>query len=275
MRVDNVYVRKLNELYEVGYIDKVKRYYLMCKDTLLNEYPFIENYNDEVMSIYIAYYFQSIAINTDEYKHITDYLDYDNLSDYDRNAIITYYSDSILEWMESIYELEYNTDENAKSSYKSYKISCINEYSENKFTNKFMKDCYNEIFETTVKVYFLNNKLDLEKIDMDVEGDKLYTNALYVLYVLLSKGFRKEYENNKRKLIKAFKNIEYNEALEITNTYFLSLDDELCSFEEFMELRNLRKDIAREIIRFADNEIEEQKLNPKYQRRLIKQKNNE
>ena len=56
---------------------------------------------------------------------------------------------------------------------------------------------------------------------------------------------------------------------------FGSLAGMFCAKASAGFARNLRKDIAREVIRFADNEIEEQKLNPKYQRRLIKQKNNE
>lgn len=275
MNKEDITVYPLKELYDRGFIENIRNFYLRNKEDLVKDYPFISSYDDETMSVYASYYIHAIANRTEEYARITRFVDFNSPSDEDIIKIQEYYRDSLIEWIRCLYEIDINTDEKERSRFKSYKLTLINQFIENDYTKKFMKLCYNPVFEKAVKTFLCNNYLELEKLDMSTDGDNYFNNALMCLYIMLSMDYLDDYKDNKRKLAKAFKQVEYEEAMDITTNYFEALNDLLYNEEEFMQERALRVNAASEVKKISDEQIKELKQNPEYVRRLTPQKNNE
>lgn len=257
MTVDEIIVPSLKELQDAGLINKTKGNYLRLKPNLIEDFPFIKNFDDETMSIYTAYYIFAIALNTDEYKRITRGVDFKDPSEEDARKIRDYYDESIIEWVRCLYELEENTDKDEISRYNSYLCTLKSQFIETKYTTKFMKDCYNENFRKAVKNYFYNNTLRLEVLDMDAEGDEVYENTLKCLYIMLSMDYKEDYDKNKRKLIKDFKSVGYEEASEMTVDYLSTLESLLYTKDMYLEQRHLRINLAEQVKGISDPQIKD------------------
>ena len=245
----------LDYLYKSGFIDTIRNYYLTRKEEALKGYPFISKYDDETMVVYLSYYFLSITYQTDEYLDLSEAITKHPESIDNIHKLAEFIDGSFLEWIKCLYEKDECTDKEAQSKYNSYFISMNSIYQDNKLTDRFMKDNYNSVFESTVRTYFYHNKLCLEKIGLDVSDQNLYQTVIYCLYTMLSEVYSYEYKKNRKKLMKYFRTLSYDEAVEMTNYYLSFLDEQLVSKEEYMEQRSIRVHNATEIVETANNEL--------------------
>ncbi|MBO4601437.1 MAG: hypothetical protein J5634_04320 [Bacilli bacterium] len=263
-------VPKLSELYESGYIDRVRNAYYNYK--AVNKINNIDNLSEEEKIISIAYYSISVFLNCLPSLDINDIIKY-NSSKYDEKILIDFLNGSVKQFEKDsvYYTLKYENEH--KKKYDEYLIAIMSDLSHKPDIDEFMKNNYIVSVRKAVQKYFLGgHKLELEKIFSDITDEEAIKEAEYYIYSCLYNIYTKYYKSpfGKLRFKMEFRHMDLNQA-----TYFIvskleELNESLFTKEEFYEIISDMKENIKQVIDLSKSQYNELKnegyFNEKYRR---------
>ncbi|MBR5662819.1 MAG: hypothetical protein IKX00_04115 [Bacilli bacterium] len=243
-------VPDLDILYNKGIINNITELYNLNKDNYLKTYPSLNNVDQEVIPVYMAYF---AICNYYLEEGISDFTEF--LSQLQNKKIITNLIDAIIQEF-SYLLMELNLDESMyQVSYEEYQETFRTKLVKDPKVLKFMNELYNDRCINAVKGYILSTGgLSVEKIGLDLTSDELNDLGVYIFYSSLYSCYKTMCCNfvEKIQFKNGIKKLEVTDLYDLAETYFKAFDENLYSFDEYSAYLTKRKRFALEILSLSE-----------------------
>ena len=250
------YLPSLSFLDKEGYFEKVKNMYQAKESEYQFKYSIFSEYPSEQMPIYIAYFIF--------YKHAADTNDYNSLKYLyklrDDKVLTEAFNEAIPALSGFMNDIDIEP-EMYEDQYKKYKSEQRKKLERDPKVIKFMQSIYNENVKRSIHSYFLTNGvLSFDKVDLELNSDETFALAEYLFYKELYNSYKTFSGNNpyyKFKFRKAFKKTSPENMDSMTYTFLNNVEEDLLTFEEYVDVITNRQLAMMEIITFSLLESEE------------------
>lgn len=238
------------------YYQNVESMYQTKKDELFKKYPVLKEYPDEMMPVFISYFIL--------YKHAADLNDFDTLKYLFCLRDIDLLTDAFNEAIPALSSFMSALDiepEDFEDKYEEFKNEQKMKLERDPRVIKFMNSVYNPMVKNAIHNYVLANRvLSFESIGIKLEDKEASALTEYIFYKNLYESYKLACGYNPYYRIKfrfEFKRTTPENMNYLAYTFLSSVEEELLTFEEYVQVITNRQVAIMELITFSFLQQEE------------------
>lgn len=239
-----------------GYYQNVESMYQTNKKQLFKKYPVLKEYPDEMMPVFISYFIL--------YKHAADLNDFNILRYLFHLRDITQLTAAFNETIPAISSFMSTIDiepEDFEDKYEEYKNEQKMKLERDPRVIKFMNSVYNPMVKNAIHNYVLANRvLSFENIGINLTDKEASVLTEYLFYKNLYESYKIACGYNPYYKIKFrfdFKRTTPENMNYLANTFLSSVEEDLLTFEEYVQVITNRQMAIMELITFSFLQQEE------------------
>ena len=276
----DVDVPKLGLVKDCGVLEDIKSYYLSIRDKIVNEneqtkedYQFIYNMNDDLMSTYLAYYafiFGSLQGREDLPDELFADVNLNIVAMEQYSAKLKLNSNFVKRCIACLYEYFVGSDEKTIQKFDEYSNEIKKFFVKRRSVELFRKINYNPNIMKAIKVYYLSGTVDLPSVGIE---DDSYEALEYYFYCAIYKGSLKEFKQHPIAFIRRMKSLDAEECRDRVKEMFDKLNESLYTLDDFYSIRRCNLSEATVLVEYVNHAQNELKAE-NYMRTLTNKLNN-
>ncbi len=239
-----------------GYYQNVESMYQTNKKQLFKKYPVLKEYPDEMMPVFISYFIL--------YKHAADLNDF-NILRYlyalrNEDLLAAAFNEAIPALSNFMCDIDIEPEDFVEK-YEEFKKEQKKKLERDPKVIKFMNSVHNSRVNSAIHNYVLANKvLSFESIGVILTDEEASTLTEYLFYKSLYESYKLACGYNPYYRIKFkfdFKKITPENVNYLAYTYLNSVEEDLLTFEEYVQTITSRQMAIMELITFSFMQKEE------------------